>query len=163
MELKGRGKTFVFLLVVALFAWPGYQAMVSALPPGALGPTEASRSEPSAAQAVTIPEATPIPTPTATPRPTSTPTKKFPGGSPLEMASIEEWVIHLTNDERVKAGLRPFDHDPDISDIARKHSGQMVLHGLQSHDKGQGPHGQGPGGWLRLPRLPRGWFLLLWA
>ena len=55
------------------------------------------------------------------------------------MASIEEWVIHLTNDERVKAGLRPFDHDPDISDIARKHSGQMVLHGLNHTIRGKDP------------------------
>ena len=55
------------------------------------------------------------------------------------MASIEEWVIRLTNDERTKAGLRPFDHDPAISDIARKHSGQMALYGLNHKLQGKDP------------------------
>ena len=47
----------------------------------------------------------------------------------MDTASVEEWIIDFTNLERIKAGLRPFDHDPAISDIARAHSEQMTLHG----------------------------------
>ena len=69
----------------------------------------------------------------------STPSKKFPGDRPLEVTAIEEWVIRLTNEEREKAGLRPFDHDPAISDIARKHSEQMILHGYGHEVLGKDP------------------------
>ena len=55
------------------------------------------------------------------------------------MDLIEEWTVHFTNDERIKAGLRPFDHDLAISDIARKHSKQMVSHGLRHTIAGKDP------------------------
>ena len=55
------------------------------------------------------------------------------------MASVERWVVSFTNDEREKAGLRPFEHDPAISDIARAHSEQMVLHGLNHTILGKDP------------------------
>ena len=62
-------------------------------------------------------------------QPAPTPAPKFPGDAPLDTASVEEWIIDFTNRERIKAGLRPFDHDPAISDIGRAHSEQMTLHG----------------------------------
>ena len=64
---------------------------------------------------------------------------KFPGGGPLDAAQIEEWIIRLTNEERTGAGLRPFEHDHAISDIARSHSEQMVLHGLRHTIAGKDP------------------------
>ena len=55
------------------------------------------------------------------------------------MASIEKWIIHFTNEERTKAGLGPFDHDPAISDIARSHSGLMVSYGMNHTIRGKNP------------------------
>ena len=132
MELRARSKTLVFLLVVGIFAWPGYQAVTSIVP---LSPPK-SKAESLSGNPSAVP---PTSAPAATLVPTSTPGRKFPGGSPLEVTSIEEWIIRFTNEERAKASLRPFDHDPAISDVARKHSKQMVLHGLRHTILGKGP------------------------
>lgn len=207
MELGRRVKTLVFLVVIAIFAWPGYQAIVtvvspetSSLSPSATTPEENERSssptprpatptpsaqpepdstpsimsvvptgQPSASVAPRVntvapasvptpstttvepsgtvpiltstPTSTDTPAPTSTPKPTTTavPNGVFPGGSPLEAAQIEEWIIRFTNEERAKVGLRTFKHDPAISDIARRHSEQMVSHGLSHTIAGKGP------------------------
>ena len=47
--------------------------------------------------------------------------------------------MQLTNDERAEAGLRPLEHDAVISDIARKHSEQMVTQGLSHTVAGRDP------------------------
>ena len=207
MELGPRGKFLVFLAVVTLFAWPGYQAfLVVAVPVGSSSPTQAAaekvtRGDPSPTRVqptlepparfateptpaatmalssqtptndssrratlapvvpqtpsstsvptfTSVPTATSVPTSTSVPaatsvptpgHPTATPQVKFPGGSPLEIALIEDWVIRLTNEEREKAGLRLFDHDPAISSIAGMHSEQMVLFGLSHTILGKDP------------------------
>ena len=61
------------------------------------------------------------------------PTMRFPGGSSLETAQIEERIIRFTNEERAKADLRPLELDPAISDIARAHSRNMAARGIFSH------------------------------
>ena len=50
----------------------------------------------------------------------------YPNGSPLNKLEVENWVVHYTNAEREKAGLTTLMHDAAISDIARKHSQNMV-------------------------------------
>ena len=148
VELGRRGKTFVFLVVVVIFAWPGHQVVTSVVLSTQVleqpaNPLEAADDNPSTVLLAPSPSSTPSPTPTrapmATPVPTPTPGRKFPGGNPLLVDLIEEWIIHFTNDERVKAGLRPFDHDVAISDIARKHSKRMVSHGLSHTIVGKDP------------------------
>ena len=62
--------------------------------------------------------------------------QKYAGGSPLNRGEIEKWVIELTNEERISAGLQPLRHDVAISDIARSHSENMARLGLMSHDIG---------------------------
>ena len=61
---------------------------------------------------------------------------KFPGDRPLDPASIEEWTVQFTNEERIKASLQPLKHDLAISDIARTHSEQMIQHGYGHVVKG---------------------------
>ena len=135
-----RSKAIVFLVVVAVFAWPGHQTITAVVPLATLMSTAGSPGgSPSAPQPAPSPAPTPTPAPTATPRPTPTPAMKFPGGSPLEVAQIEEWIIRITNEEREKAGLRPFEHDHAISDIARDHSEQMILRGFQHTIGGKDP------------------------
>ena len=58
------------------------------------------------------------------------------GGSPLNGAEIERWVIEFTNEERSTAGLRPLIHDLAISNIARSHSENMAKLDLMTHDIG---------------------------
>ena len=58
---------------------------------------------------------------------------------PFDAPTIEQMVFTLTNEERRKAGLPLLKLDPGVSEIARKHSEDMVLRGF-SHDLG----GKGP-------------------
>ena len=92
----------------------------------------------------TVLEAQPTRVPTSRvtatpPRPTKTPTLKYPGDSPLDRNEVENWVFRYTNQEREKAGLRPFIHDPVISEIAQAHSENMVKFGLGHTVQGSGP------------------------
>ena len=81
------------------------------------------------------PAKTPMTLPTATAIRTVVPTstvrsdEKYVGGRLLDAREIEMWVIEFTNQERAKAGLEPFVHDPAISAIARSHSRNMIVHG----------------------------------
>ena len=84
---------------------------------------------------------TPEPAPTSTRRPyptvrpiKPTPVPEYVAGTPLDAGEVEEWIVEFTNQERAKVGLPPFVHDPDISDIARAHSVNMVDTGKFSHD-----------------------------
>ena len=84
-----------------------------------------------------------------TPRPTKTPAAKasveetsppkYPGDGPLDRNAVENWITLFTNEEREKAGLKPFIHDPLISDIARAHSENMVKFGYGHTVQGSGP------------------------
>ena len=55
---------------------------------------------------------------------------RYPGDGPLNRDDIESWIVRFTNDERERAGLSPFIHDPAISAIARAHSEKMARFGL---------------------------------
>ena len=139
------GKIAIFLLVAAVFAWPGYMGIMAAVAPPAEGspPVTASGAQPPSEPAASTPfpaETAPLAS-TATPNPTPTPRPRrlFPGGGPIETAQIEEWILHFTNQERKEAGLRPFKHDPAISDIARKHSEAMILHSFRHTLMGKDP------------------------
>ena len=68
--------------------------------------------------------------------PAATSSQKYAGGNPLNRGEIETWVIELTNEERISAGLQPFRHDAAISDIARSHSENMARLRLMRHDIG---------------------------
>ena len=48
-------------------------------------------------------------------------------------------VIERQGYTEIAAGLRPFDHDPAISHVARKHSEQMILHGYSHTVSGKDP------------------------
>ena len=52
--------------------------------------------------------------------------------------------MRLTNDERERAGLDPFVHDPAISNIARGHSERMVRLGLTHIIEGRDPTDRAP-------------------
>ena len=98
-------------------------------------------------------EVTPMPTPTpllgimptSTPTPlleaTPTPTPLL-GGTPMPFSAstIEQMVFILTNEERRKAGIPLLKLDPAISDVARKHSADMVVRGFNHDLGGLGPH-----------------------
>ena len=76
-------------------------------------------------------EATPMPTPT--PLLEGTP-------MPFNASTIEQMVFILTNEERRKAGIPLLKLDPGISDVARKHSADMVVRGFNHDLGGLGPH-----------------------
>ena len=62
----------------------------------------------------------------------------------MDASEIEKWIITYTNEERTRAALRPFIHDKDVSDIARKHSENMATSGKYSHRiDGSGPTDRG--------------------
>ena len=116
-------------------------------------PTPIVKATPNPAIAPTpMPE--PSVTPTSpvtamTPRPTKTPAAKasveetsppkYPGDGPLDRNAVENWITLFTNEEREKAGLKPFIHDPSISEIARAHSENMVKFGYGHTVQGSGP------------------------
>ena len=101
----------------------------SAAPTPVVLPTLAVTSEPA-------PTSTRRPYPTVRPKRTlrPTPVLRFVAGTPLDAEEVEGWIVEFTSQERTKAGLPPFVHDPDISDIARAHSVNMVDTGKFSHD-----------------------------
>ena len=65
--------------------------------------------------------------------------RRYPGEGPLDRVEVERWIVRFTNDEREKAGLKAFAHDPAISDIARAHSENMVRYGLAHEIRGKDP------------------------
>ena len=85
----------------------------------------------------TPPRLTKTPTTKASVEETSDP--KYPGNAPLDKDAVENWIIRFTNEEREKAGLKPFIHDPSISEIARAHSENMVKFGYGHIVQGSDP------------------------
>ena len=136
-RFRGRGSSAVLLLFMAVMASIIAAIVLYATVP-VFGGFESMDPSPAETAAAATEEASMIPIKSFGP----TPALRFPGGSPLETAPIEEWIIQFTNEERVRAGLRPFDHDPAISEIAREHSEQMILHGLSHTVLGKSPTGR---------------------
>jgi len=85
----------------------------------------------------TPPRVTPLAT-AATPI-TSLPTPTQPaGGIPQD---VEQAVLRLTNDERIRNGLAPLAWDEHLAEVARDHSTDMAVHQFFSHTnlQGEGP------------------------
>ena len=63
----------------------------------------------------------------------------------VEPRSLEIRVLDLINAERVKQKLKPLKIDPKLSEIARRHSGDMARRGFFDHINldGQGPTERG--------------------
>ncbi len=124
-------KFILLSLVLAVFSWPVHQTVTAIVPLGGDYPKYVSAPTPTPAPAGLV---------VLTSTPTPIPGQEYPGDSPLLPRLLEEWIIIYTNEERLKVGLHPFDHDPAISDIARNHSQGMVDTGVFDHEIG----GQGP-------------------
>ena len=51
---------------------------------------------------------------------------------------LEKRMLELVNQERVKAGLQPLEADPELTEVARKHSTDMFVRGYFAHDTPEG-------------------------
>ena len=51
---------------------------------------------------------------------------------------LEKQMLDLVNQERVKAGLKPLAPDPELTEVARKHSADMFARGYFAHDTPEG-------------------------
>ncbi|MFI6035945.1 CAP domain-containing protein [Streptomyces sp. NPDC051315] len=58
--------------------------------------------------------------------------------TPAGLARTEADVVHLTNGERARAGLRPLGVDPLLATVARAHSADMVARRFYSHTSPEG-------------------------
>jgi uncharacterized protein YkwD len=56
-------------------------------------------------------------------------------------ADLEKQMLSLVNQERIKAGLNPLKADPELTQVARRHSRDMFARGYFSH---VAPEGKGP-------------------
>ena len=102
-------------------------------------PTTLARSAPPEGQvSVSTTETAPRPAESTASRDLD-PSLRYPGEGPLDVGDVEAWILRFTNDERERAGLNAFVHDPAISDIARAHSEKMVRFGLTHDIQGMDP------------------------
>ncbi len=53
-------------------------------------------------------------------------------------ADLEAEMLRLVNKERVAAGLRPLAPDPELTEVARRHSSDMFARGYFAHDTPEG-------------------------
>jgi uncharacterized protein YkwD len=51
---------------------------------------------------------------------------------------LEKQMLDLVNEERVAAGLKPLQADPELTEVARRHSADMFARGYFSHDTPDG-------------------------
>lgn len=58
--------------------------------------------------------------------------------SPKERPDLEAQMLDLVNQERKKEGLKPLKADPEIAEVARKHSADMFARGYFSHISPEG-------------------------
>lgn len=61
--------------------------------------------------------------------------------SQVLLSDVEELILERVNDVRLTAGFNPLIHEEQLSDIARKHSMDMIERGFFSHHN---PEGLGP-------------------
>lgn len=53
-------------------------------------------------------------------------------------ADLEAEMLRLVNNERIAAGLKPLAPDPELTEVARKHSSDMFARGYFAHDTPEG-------------------------
>ena len=58
--------------------------------------------------------------------------------NPRPRADLEKQMLDLVNQERVAAGLSPLQPDPELTEVARKHSSDMFARGYFAHDTPEG-------------------------
>lgn len=58
---------------------------------------------------------------------------RFTDLHPIVRPDLEERMLELVNAERIKNGLSPLDPDPELTEVARKHSEDMLARGYFSH------------------------------
>ena len=51
---------------------------------------------------------------------------------------LEKQMLDLVNQERVAAGLKPVEADPELTEVARRHSADMFARGYFAHDTPEG-------------------------
>ena len=82
------------------------------------------------------PKPTPAPTPAPAPTPTPTPTpvpSSDPSGLPAGLTAMEQQMVNLVNQERVKQGFKPLEVDMRLVKAARLKSQDMIDKNYTSH------------------------------
>ena len=104
---------------------------------GAAKLLELRRQQESTTQPAPTPTPIPVPTPTPTPDPTPTPTpipQPVPGqDSQGILVSQEQQMLQLLNEERVKNGLKPLTLMPELTNLARLKSKDIIKYNYFSH------------------------------
>jgi uncharacterized protein YkwD len=103
------------------------------IPVDPLHPVPTASTAPQAVIA-TPPRVTPLTTAATPATPLPTPTQPA-GGIPRD---VEQAVLRLTNDERIRNGLAPLAWDEHLAEVARDHSTDMAVHHFFSHTNLQG-------------------------
>ncbi len=70
---------------------------------------------------------------------------------PVPRPDLEARMLDLINQERAKAGLRPLAPDPELREVARRHSADMFAQGYFAHDT---PEGRDPIDRIREANVP---------
>lgn len=70
---------------------------------------------------------------------------------PVPRPDLEARMLDLINQERAKAGLRPLAPDPELREVARRHSADMFARGYFAHDT---PEGRDPIDRIREANVP---------
>ncbi len=65
----------------------------------------------------------------------------FKVSNPEPRPALEAEMLELVNAERVSSGLEPLAHDPELTEVARRHSADMFARGYFSHST---PEGRSP-------------------
>src|SRR6185369_16888300 len=65
-------------------------------------------------------------------------TLPFKVASTRPRPDLEKQMLDLVNQERVAAGLSPLQADPELTEVARKHSADMFARGYFAHDTPEG-------------------------
>jgi len=79
---------------------------------------------------IPVPKPTPAPTPTPTPAPAPS---SIPSGLPTSLTAMEQQMVNLVNQERVKQGLKPLEVDMRLVKAARLKSQDMIDKNYTSH------------------------------
>ena len=108
----------------------GYKPIaVQPAPAPAPKPTPAPTPAPAPA-----PKPTPAPTPAPAPTPTPTPVPSSdPSGLPAGLTAMEQQMVNLVNQERVKQGFKPLEVDMRLVKAARLKSQDMIDKNYTSH------------------------------
>lgn len=85
-----------------------------------------------------IPVQTPVPAPAPTPAPAPAPTPTpapttIPSGIPSALTAMEQQMVNLLNQDRIKLGLKPLEVDMRLVKAARLKSQDMITKNYTSH------------------------------